>query len=175
MTIDGRTVPMSACDELEAMIVRNLMLRGLPRVPNRLAFIYAGEAVELTIEQSVYSGYFIVVRHSQQKLRQFRARAGAYDWNEIAAFIVETAERRRGVVRAASVREQNERLARDLASAIGAGLGVPASISPSREPGRVLVALPEVELDPVSVMRLFELVRNALPAASREPDAPSMI
>ncbi len=159
---------MPACRDLEASVVRNLTLRGLLRVPGRLAFTHERETVELSIEQSVYTGFFVVVLEGRSKLRHFRALGGAYDWNAIAALIVETADRRRGAtaraVSRASVGQQNERLARDLASIVNAGTASRVAIEPSlHSPGRVRVRLPEVELDPLSVMRLFEVVRDALP------------
>jgi hypothetical protein len=136
------------------------------------------EVVELAIEQSVYTGYFVVVLDGRRKPRHFRARAGGYDWNAIAACVIETADQRRGAMAAtpstSSVREQNERLARDLATFIRAGSGSSVAIEPSSHaPGRVRVKLPEVDLDPITVMRLFEVVREALPeknpGASPEP------
>lgn len=169
---------MDKCHELEAMVVRNLTMRGLTRVPNRLAFMHEREVVELTIEQSVYTGYFVVVLDAHRKPRHFRARAGDHDWNAIAACVVETAEGRPAAKGAksstTSVRQQNERLARDLATFIRAGSGSSVAIEPSSQaPGRVRVKLPEVDLDPITVMRLFEVVREALPertdGASSEP------
>ncbi len=159
---------MDKCHELEAMVVRNLTMRGLTRVPNRLAFMHEREVVEIAIEQSVYTGYFVVVLDGHRKPRHFRARAGAYDWNAIAACIVEIAARRPAATMtkspAPSVRQQNERLARDLATFISAGSGSAVAIEPSsKAPGRVRVTLPDVDLDPITVMRLFEVVREALP------------
>jgi len=164
------------------MVVRNLTMRGLTRVPNRLAFVHEREVVELAIEQSVYTGYFVVVLDAHRKPHHFRARAGAYDWNAIAACIIEVANRRPAAAKpvaaptASSVRQQNERLARDLTSLISAGSGSshPVAIEPSsRAPGRVRVKLPDVDLDPITVMRLFEVVRDAFPdktlGASSDP------
>jgi hypothetical protein len=160
-------------DELEATIVRNLQSRGLARVPDRLAFVHDDDVVELAIELSVYTGPQVVVYDGRRKVRHFRARAGAYDWNAIAALIVDTVASRR-TPRATprpSVPQQNERLARDLASIVNAGAGGALAIAPSGAPGRVRVRMPEVDLDPVSVMRLFEVVRDALPASPPLPDA----
>jgi len=155
--------------EIEALVVRNLTSRGLTRVPHRLAFMHEREVVEVAIEQSVYSGYFVAVLDGHRKPHRFRARAGGYDWNAIAACVVETAQQRPGAMAARvptpSVREQNEPLARDLATLIRAGTGSQLAIEPSsKAPGRVRVKLPEVDLDPISVMRLFDVVREALPS-----------
>jgi hypothetical protein len=169
---------MDQTDHVASMIVRNLALRGLARVPHRLAFAHGGEVVELAVEQSVYTGCMIVVLDGRRKMRHFRARCGEYDWNAIAACVVEVASNRNRAPAPsrAVVQQQNERLARDLASIVNARAGSPLAIEPSScAPGRVRVRMPEIELDAISVMRLFEVVRDALPTARRSPEASSPI
>jgi hypothetical protein len=165
-------------DLIATMVVRNLTMRGLARVPNRLAFAHNGEVVDIVVEHSVYTGYLIVIVDGRRKLQHFRARDGDYDWSAIAAFIVQAANNRKRVPSPsrAVLQQQNERLARDLASIVNAASGGAVGIEPSTcALGRVRVKMPEIELDAISVMRLFEVVRDALPAARRHSHEASSV
>ncbi len=153
----------------EEIAARNLGARGLARVPGKLAFVYKGQAVELSIEQSVYRGYFVTVHDKARAPVQFRERAGDFDWNAIAATIVAIAQSRlpgaAPAVNAAEVQAQNRHLADELSTITGAGPSSRLSIEPSAvTPGRVRVKLDEIDLDPVSVIQLYAAVSKALPA-----------
>ncbi|HVO89346.1 MAG TPA: hypothetical protein VMV45_12450 [Casimicrobiaceae bacterium] len=154
--------------QLAALATRALASRGLTRAPGDLAFTHKGQVVELTIDRSVYRGHFVTVHDGRRSKQQFRAIAGGYDWNAIARAIVEIAEARiRPFVPApspAQVKDQNRRLADELATMMGTHGNPRISIQPSASaPGRVRVRLDEVDLDPVSVMHLFAAVGRALP------------
>jgi hypothetical protein len=153
----------------EEIATASLASRGLTRVPGKLAFVYKGQAVEITIEQSVYRGFFVSVRDRSRAPVQFRERAGDFDWNAIAAAIVAIAQSRLpnqapAAVSAAQVQAQNRHLADELSTITGAGPSSRLSIEPSAvTPGRVRVKLDEIDLDPVSVIQLYAAVSKALP------------
>ncbi len=153
----------------EEIATLNLASRGLARVPGKLAFVYKGQAVELSIEQSVYRGYLVTVRDRGRPPVQFRERAGDFDWNAVAATIVAIAQSRlpkeTPAVNAEDVRAQNRHLADELSTITGAGPSSRLSIEPSAvAPGRVRVRLDEIDLDPVSVIQLYAAVSKALPS-----------
>jgi hypothetical protein len=159
---------MDSPADMEALVTRNLANQGLPRVPGVLAFLHKGEAVKVTIDQSVYTGYFVTVHDGPRIARQFRARAGVYEWTAIAAQIVEIAEsrleRRRPLSSAQGMKEHNRQIADELATMTGAGPSSRLQIEPSSAVrGRVRVKLDEVELDPMSVIQLYAVVAKALP------------
>jgi hypothetical protein len=63
----------------------------------------------------------------------------------------------------AGVKANNQGLADQLAALTGAGLSSPMTIEPSSAaPGRVRVKVPELDLDPDSVMLLQAVVSRAL-------------
>ncbi len=153
----------------EGIATRNLASRGLARVPGKLAFIHKGQAVEVSIERSVYRGLFLTVHDRARTPVQFRERAGDFDWNAIAATIVAIAQSRLPKEttsdNAAAVQAQNRHLADELSTITGAGPASRLSIEPSAvTPGRVRVKLDEIDLDPVSVIQLYAAVSKALPA-----------
>ncbi|HVO89345.1 MAG TPA: hypothetical protein VMV45_12445 [Casimicrobiaceae bacterium] len=154
--------------QLEALATRSLAARGLQRAPGDLAFSHKGQVVTMTIERSVYRGHFVTLHDGRRPPQQFRAVGGGYDWNAIAAAIVEIAESRiRPAAHAptpAEVKDQNRQLADELNTITGAGGESRLSIQPSTSaPGRVRVRLDEIDLDPVSVMQLYAAVGHALP------------
>lgn len=165
---------METSAQLEAVLTAQLQRRELLRAPGGLAFVHRGEAVKVTIDQSVYTGWFVTVHDRGQAIQRFRARAGAYDWNAIAALIKQVAAARQSLQTApvagahAGVRQQNEQLASDLAKLTASGTNSAMKIAPSGSPGQVRVQLPEMDLDPVSVLQLFAVVRHALPAARKK-------
>ena len=162
-------VPMDAqTRNLEILATHSLAQRGLARAPDALAFAHKGQLVKVTIEKSVYRGHFLAVHDGTRQPRQFRALAGGYDWNAIAACIREVAERRSEprapVPTPAQVKDQNRRLADELSTLTGAGPSSHLSIQPSSSaPGRVRVRLEEIDLDPASVIQLYTAVARALP------------
>jgi hypothetical protein len=154
-------------EQVVALLTAGLRNRGLVRVPGPLAFAHKGESVTLSIDRSVYRGFYVTVHDRGRPARQFRAHAGNYDWNSIANLIVEIAEsrleRRAPVTSPAGVKANNQGLADQLAALTGAGLSSPMTIEPSSAaPGRVRVRVPELDLDPDSVMLLQTVVSRAL-------------
>lgn len=161
--------------EIETLVTRHLTTRGLTRVPGQFAFAHKGEAIKLSVEQSVYTGHFVSVHEGGRVARQFRARAGVYEWAAIAALIVELAEsrlqQRQPLTTPAGVRAHNQQLADELNTMTGAGPSSRLKIEPSSAvPGRVRVKLDEVELDPVSVIQLYAAVAKALPPKKTDKD-----
>jgi hypothetical protein len=153
---------------LEILATRSLAQRGLARAPDALAFIHNGHRVEVTIDKSVYRGYFITVHAAQRPELQFRAVAGGYDWNAIAACIVEIAEGRSNPPipsqkDSAKLKDENRQLADELSTLTGTGPNSLLSIEPSPSaPGKVRVRLDEIDLDPASVMELNATISRAL-------------
>lgn len=164
---------MTTRNDIESLVTQRLAMRGLARVPGpQLAFAHKGQPVVVSIDESPYTGFFVTVHDRGRPVRQFRARSGDYEWNAIAAVIAELAEsrlqQRRPLTSPEGVRENNRKIADELATMTGAGPSSRLSIEPSSSvPGRVRVKLNEVELDPVSVMQLYAAVAHALPAKSR--------
>jgi len=157
--------------ELVALMTARLGSRGLTRVAGPLAFAHKEQAVSLSIDESVYTGYYITVHDRGRPARQFRAHAGDYDWNDIANLIVEIAEsrleRRLPLTTPAGVRANNRALAEKLTAMTGAGPSSQMMIEPSSTaPGRVRVRVQELDLDPDSVMELYRVVSRAAPKKS---------
>ena len=153
--------------QVVALLTASLRNRGLVRVPGPLAFAHRGESVALSIDRSVYRGFYVTVHDRGRPVRQFRANGGNYDWNSIANLIVEIAqsrlERREPVTSPGGVKANNERLAEQLVALTGAGSSSPMIIEPSpAAPGRLRVRVPELDLDPDSVMLLQTVVSRAL-------------
>jgi hypothetical protein len=157
---------METESELQARVTRELASRGLARAPDRLAFVHRGYAVTVTIDQSVYRGFYVTLHDGNRPPHQYRAHLGQYDWDEIAAHIKRIADGHLPKVapKPLSLAEENQQLADELATITGAGPSSRLSIKPSdRTPGRVKVKLEEVELDPVSVIQLYAAVSRSLP------------
>ena len=157
--------------ELVALMTARLGSRGLVRVAGPLAFAHKGQAVSLSIEQSVYTGHYVTVHDRGRPARQFRAHGGNYDWNDIANLIIEIAEsrleKRLPTTTPAGVRANNRALAEKLTELTGAGPSSQMIIEPSSTaPGRVRVRVQELDLDQDSVMQLHALVSRATPKKS---------
>ena len=151
---------------LEILAARSLAQRGLVRAPGALAFVHEGQTVKVTIEASVYRGYFVTVHDGPRPARQFRASASGYDWNAIAAHIIEIAERKIAppgrACTPAQFKDQNRQLADELSTITGAGPNSRMSIQPSPSaPGLVRLRLDEIDLDPVSVIQIYAAVSRA--------------
>ena len=152
---------------LQNLLAHSLEQRGLARAPgSAFSFAHNGQVVEVTIEKGVYRGHLIAVHDGRQPPRQFRATGGGYDWNAIAAYIKEVAERRAaspGLVAAhVRLKRQNRQLADELSTITGAGPNSNLSIEPSPSaPGHVRVRLDETDLDPVSVVQLHAVLARA--------------
>lgn len=154
--------------DLVALLTASLAGRGLVRVAGELAFAHKGHAVSLSVEQSVYTGYYITVHDRGRPARQFRAHAGNYDWHGIANLIIEIAEsrleQRLPVTTPAGVKANNRALAEKLSELTGAGPSSQMMIEPSASaPGRVRVKVQELDLDPDSVLQLHGVLSRALP------------
>jgi hypothetical protein len=152
---------------LTAELKEHLLYRGLRPLHGQLAFAYKGQVVQLAVDESLYRGRFVAVLDHGRPVREFRAQGGQYDWDAIAATIVEVAEGRvahgRSGNRANPIDAANQKLANDLRSMLGPG-STQLSIEPSpATPGRVRVRLQEVELDPLAVLQLFAALARALP------------
>jgi len=142
---------MKTLQQLESVLVNELARRGLRRSPGPLAFIHRGLPVRVTLKESLYRGLFVSVHDGVHGTQQFRSHEGAYDWDAIARAVCAVVERQlpAPATRRAPVGDVN----------------APLSIRPSTaSPGRLRVTLSEMDLDPVSAMQLYALVRNALPA-----------
>lgn len=145
---------MQNVKQLEAILEQQLAQRALARAPGPLAFVYQGNVVRVTVNESLYRGLFVTVHDKPCGTRQFRARSGDYDWDAIAEAIVATVERHRPSRQAHAANAQVSNPA------------TPLSIVPSpASPGHVRVKLSEMELDAASAMQLYALIRHALPAA----------
>ena len=116
---------MTSGKELEALATSSLSAAGLARVPGQFAFVHKGQAVALTLEESPYTGHDLTVHDQGRPVRQFRPRAGHYDWHMIASIIIEIAEsrvqHRHAWTSPEGVRENNRRIADELANITGAG------------------------------------------------------
>ena len=152
---------------IQDLLVRSLARHGLARGPgSAFGFVHDGQLVEVTIEKGAYRGHLITVHDGHQPPRQFRAIAGGYDWNLIAAYIMEVAKRRTASPASAAahvrLKRQNRELADELSTITGAGPKSGLSIRPSPgAPGRVRVQLDETDLDPVSVLQLHAVLARA--------------
>jgi hypothetical protein len=157
---------MKSKETLQMSLKEHLLYRGLRPLHGRLAFVHKGEIVELTVDESLYRGPFVAVLERGRAVREFRAHAGDYDWDGIAAAVIAVAEGRategRSGARAGGL-EVNRKLANDLRSMMGTQTPH-LSIEPSTQtPGRVRVKLQEIELDPLAVLQLFAALARALP------------
>ena len=140
---------MKTLQQLETALVNELGRLGLRRATGALGFIHRGTFVRVTLKESLYRGLFVTVHDNVHGAQQFRTHDGAYDWEAIAAAVVAVVDRQRA--------PQGSR------PAASRGPGAPLSIRPSTaSPGRMRVALEEMDLDPVSAMQLYALVRNAM-------------
>ena len=162
---------MQTRQELETMIERKLVARGLKRGDGPLAFVHKGQCVTLAVDHTIYRGAFVTLYDGARKVREFRARAGDFDWNAILAEIEEIAHARSKPKSAAAsprdVKAGNRQLAADLWRAIGAGLSSHVSIEPSpAAPGRVRVKVQDVDLDPSSVLQLYAAVSRGVAGGS---------
>ena len=160
---------MRSRDALTAELKEHMLYRGLRPLRGQLAFAYKGHIVHLAVDESLYRGPFVAVLEQGRPVREFRAQSGQYDWDAIAATVIDVAEGRgahgRSSARGNAIDAANQKLAADLRSMLGPG-GSGISIEPSgTTPGRVRVKLQEVELDPLAVLQLFAALSRALPAA----------
>jgi hypothetical protein len=157
---------MRSTETLTAELKEHLLYRGLRPLHGQLAFAYKGHIVQLAVDQSLYRGPFVAVLEHGRPVREFRAQSGQYDWDAIAAAVIDVAEGRsaRGRSRGNPIDAANQKLANDLRSMLGPSANQ-ISIEPSgTTPGRVRVRLQEVELDPLAVLQLFAALSRALPA-----------
>jgi hypothetical protein len=134
--------------QLETILEGQLWKRGLARAPGALAFSHGGDVVRVSVGESVYRGPIVTVHDTAARSRQFRAVDGTFDWDAIAECIVDVADRRRA-----------ERTGQPMAAPHP--ISTPFSIKPSASPGRMRVNLSNMELDPVSAMQLYALLRQA--------------
>jgi len=142
---------MKTLQQLETVLVNELARRGLRRATGPLCFIHRGFNVRVTLKESLYRGLFVSVHDGVQGTQQFRTHDGAYDWDAIAQAVCAVVERQ---LPSTATRRTPVN-----------GANAPLSIRPSTaSPGRLRVTLSEMDLDPVSAMQLYALVRNALPA-----------
>ena len=134
--------------QLEATLVAQLAARGLRRAPGPLAFVHRGNVVRVSIKESLYRGLFVTVHDKPYGMQQFRAHDGVYDWDAIAACIVEFVDRRLPVQAEAKP------------AAVTTG---PLTIQSSpASPGQVRVKLSELDLDPLSAMQLYAVLQQAV-------------
>jgi hypothetical protein len=152
-------------ETLERLVREQLLYRGLRPVRGRLAFVHKGTVVELCVDHTLYRGTFVAVQERGRTVHEFRVHAGEYDWDAIAAGVIDVAEGAAAQGRAGTRRVDavNEKLAADLRAMLGPG-ATHLTIEPSPgAPGRVRVRLKEIELDALAVMQLFAAVSRALP------------
>ena len=84
---------MDARHSLEMALTHHLGSRGLRRTERRLAFMHNGTAVALEINSTIYRGYYVAIWDRGEKLVEFRAGHGGFDWDAIAAAVMATADR----------------------------------------------------------------------------------
>src|SRR5690242_6400096 len=116
-------VAMQSRETLQLTLKEHLLYRGLRPLHGRCAFMHKGEIVEVSVDQSLYRGPFVTVMERGRAVREFRGRDGNYDWDGIAATVIEVAEGRksegRSGARAGGGLDVNQKLANDLKSMIG--------------------------------------------------------
>lgn len=160
---------MQSTETLTQALREHLLHRGLRPLHGKLAFVHKGQVVELHIDETLYRGRFVTVQDGGRTVREFRSHSGEYDWNAIAAAIVDVAEGHTAHGRSGARspgNDVNHKLANDLKAMLGPGAS-PISIEPSRATvGRVCVKLDEVELDPLAVLQLFAALARALPGVA---------
>lgn len=159
---------MDRKQDLTQLLKEQLLYRGLKPLRGRLAFVHKGCIVDLAVDESLYRGPYVSVLERGRPVREFRTQGGDYDWDGIAAAVVDVAEGRsaqgRSGLRGAPI-DGNHKLAADLRAMLGASADH-LTIEPSpATPGRVRVKLKEVELDALAVVQLFAAVSRALPPA----------
>src|SRR5215831_18156245 len=152
---------------IQDLLTRSLDQRGLARVQGKaFGFVHDGHVVEVTVQKGAYGGHFIAV-HDGGPPRQFRSIVGGgYDWNAIAAYIKEIAERRaRSPASYAThvrLKRHNRALADELSTITGTGPSSSLSFRPSpAAPGNVRVRLEDTDLDPVSALQLNAVLARA--------------
>jgi hypothetical protein len=146
---------MKTLQQLESVLVNELARRGLRRAPGPLSFLHRGRVVRVTLKESLYRGLFVSVHDGLQRTQQFRAHDGAYDWDAIARSVTAVVARQLPTPAAKRAQVNN----------VDASLSIRPSVA---SPGRLRVALSEMDLDPVSAMQLYALIRDALPAPRSE-------
>ena len=158
---------MQARERLTQHLKEHLRLRGLRPLHGQLAFAYKGQVIELAVDESLYRGPFISVLERGRPVREFRAQSGHYDWDAIAAAVIDVAEGRvahgRSGNRGNPIDAANQKLASDLRSMLGPGSSQLSIEASPATPGRVRVKLQEVELDALAVLQLFAALARALP------------
>ena len=151
--------------QIHDLITRKLRARGLVAHPGKLVFTHKGQAVALTIAETIYRGHFVTVTDQGRKVREFRMAGGEFDWDEMASAVVAVAEGRLASVKS-QLRNTDRQLAMDLRAMVANGTSSHLSIEPSPVmPGRLRVKLQELDLDPSSVMQLCATLSRALAAA----------
>jgi hypothetical protein len=157
---------MGTRNELEGLLTGHMLARGLGRVQGVLEFVHKDQNVTLTVDETIYRGYFITVIENGQKVREFRAGVGGFNWGAIAATIMEVAERRlkpKDSDAKAGSNDAYKQPVADLWNMIGAGLSSHISMEPSQAtPGRVRVKLHELDLEPMAALRLYAAVSSVL-------------
>jgi hypothetical protein len=84
---------MESTQALEGLLTDSLLSRNLPRIGDgRLAFVHNGNAIELTVEATTYRGHVITVLGHRRNF-EFRTQPGGFNWDAIAASIVDKARR----------------------------------------------------------------------------------
>ena len=152
-------------ETLERVVREQLLHRGLRPLRGRLAFVHKGSVVELCVDHTLYRGTFVAVQERGRTVREFRVHAGEYDWDAIAAAVIDVAEGASALGRAGTrgVDPVNEKLAADLRAMLGPGATHLTIEASPGTPGRVRVQLKEIELDALAVVQLFAAVSRALP------------
>ena len=157
---------MESRQELEATLTDQLLARGLERVSGQLAFVHDGQTVSLKADKTIYRGFFVTVLDRGQTVREFRSSVGSFDWDAVAAIIVDVAECRLepnvSTGRIAKVDAADHSMPGELL-ALGSGSSSKLSMEPCQDrSGRVRVRLQDLDLDPVAALRLCAAVTRAL-------------
>ena len=152
---------MPSKERLKSDLKEHLLYRGLRPLHGQLAFVHKGQVVQLAVDESLYRGRFVAVLDAGWPVREFRAKAGHYDWDAIAQAVIEVAEGRvthgRSGSRAPVIDAANQKLANDLKSMLGPGSSQ-LTIEPSpATPGRVRVKLQEIELEHAGLNAIFSV------------------
>jgi len=84
---------MESRHALEKVLTDQMLARRLRRADGPVAFLHNGYVVTLHVGATIYRGHFIAILDDGRKVLEFRAGVRGFDWNAIAAGIVDVAER----------------------------------------------------------------------------------
>jgi len=84
---------MESRHALEQVLTDQMHARRLCRADGPVAFLHNGYVVTMHVGATIYRGHFIAILDNGRKVLEFRAGLRGFDWNAIAAGIVDAAGR----------------------------------------------------------------------------------